>query len=142
MTLSLHIVLEKPPVGVDFGLQKGSGSQYQTIQTQRSTGADMYFELEVEVKGDRKIDPNPRFAGPFAQGKEPDKFFYIDVGALAGQVGGWSRRIKIPFRGITWDLLDQATTRSKRALKTSIPGTAKDGGPNCATVKPFKGWDI
>jgi len=27
-------------------------------------------------------------------------------------------------------------------METSIPGTGKDGGPNCATVKPFNGWKI
>jgi hypothetical protein len=23
-----------------------------------------------------------------------------------------------------------------------VPGTGKDGGPNCATVKPFAGWRL
>lgn len=33
--LTLRIVLEKPLAGVDFGLQKGRGSEYETIQKQR-----------------------------------------------------------------------------------------------------------
>ena len=36
--LTLRIVLENPPTGVDFGLQKGRGSDYETIQSQRSKG--------------------------------------------------------------------------------------------------------
>jgi len=32
----LRIVLEKPPAEVDFGVQKGRSSDYETIQTQRS----------------------------------------------------------------------------------------------------------
>ena len=35
--LTLKIVLENPPSGVDFGLQKGSGNKYETIQIQRSS---------------------------------------------------------------------------------------------------------
>nr|WP_206108274.1 DUF5990 family protein [Paludisphaera soli] len=36
--LRLRIVLESPPAGVDFGLQLGKGSDYETIETQRSQG--------------------------------------------------------------------------------------------------------
>jgi hypothetical protein len=30
--LTLRIIIEQPPPGVDFGLQKGSGSVYETVQ--------------------------------------------------------------------------------------------------------------
>jgi len=30
--LTLKIVLENPPSGVDFGLQKGSGNKYETFK--------------------------------------------------------------------------------------------------------------
>ena len=33
--LTLRIVIEQPPAGVDFGLQKGRGNAYETVQTQR-----------------------------------------------------------------------------------------------------------
>jgi hypothetical protein len=52
--LTLRIVLEKPPVGVDFGLQKGRGSDYETIQKQRSRGNDLSFEFTVGVKAGPK----------------------------------------------------------------------------------------
>jgi hypothetical protein len=140
--LRLQIVLEKPPVGVDFGLQKGSGAQYQTIQTQRSDGQDLRFDLSVQIKGDPQKDEQPVFIGPFAQGTSPGKFIYIDVGQYAGQAGGWSGRMKIPFTGITWDLATRVMTDSNAYLEARIPGSSKDGSPAFATVKNFKGWEL
>jgi hypothetical protein len=39
--------------------------------------------------------------------------------------------------GITWALVKAAAGTT---LHTRVPGTHKDGGPNCATIKPFAGW--
>jgi hypothetical protein len=142
MNLSLHIILQKPTVGVDFGLQKGAGTQYETVQIQRSGSQDLRFELTVEIQGDRQKDDQPRFRSPFVQGKPGSRFIYIDIGEFAGQVGGWSRRLKIPLTGITWDVIDEFTPDGARVLETSVPGALKDGSPNCATVKPFGGWTI
>ncbi len=142
MELTLHIVLIKPPTGVDFGLQKGGGNTYETIQTQTSDGGDMHFTLSIQIKGDRPKGEEPKFAGPFVQGQVPDKFLYIDIGQYAGQADGYSRRLKIPLRGINWDMIDKATGLTGNGLETRVPGTAKDGGPNCATVKPFEGWVV
>ena len=47
--LTFRIVLEDPPAGVDFGLQIGRGAEYETIQTQRSKGKDLWFEFSVGV---------------------------------------------------------------------------------------------
>ena len=48
--LRLRIILEKPPADVDFGLQKGRGSAYETVQTQRSKSSDLHFEFNVGIK--------------------------------------------------------------------------------------------
>ena len=73
---TLRITLEKPTAGVDFGLQKGHGSNYETVQTQRSEGKDLSFECSVRVA--RAKDGLPNFLGPFAQGPVGQKFIYID----------------------------------------------------------------
>jgi len=39
--LSIRIILESPPTDVDFGIQKGSGNQYETILKQRSGKHDL-----------------------------------------------------------------------------------------------------
>ncbi|MGH9627202.1 MAG: DUF5990 family protein, partial [Bryobacteraceae bacterium] len=81
--LNLRIILEKPSAGVDFGLQKGRGSVYETIQTQRSNGEDLRFEFTARIKADRN-DAMPVFLGPFVQGPPGQRFVYIDIGACAG----------------------------------------------------------
>ena len=140
--LGLRIILEKPTAGVDFGLQNGRGSNYETIQTQRSNGKDLSFEFTVRVKaGDKNSAPN--FLGPVVQGPTGERFVYIDIGTYAGQTQTvWSRRLKIPLRGITRDMIDGASGKTGVLLETRVPGTGKDGSPSCATVKPFPGWKV
>lgn len=136
-SLTLRIVLEKPPKGVDFGLQKGRGSTYETIQKQRSKGQDLVFAFTVGVTAGSKT-ASPALSGPFAQGPPAQRFVYLDIGTYAGQKdSGWSRRLKIPLTGIT-----MAMIRSQAILEARIPGTGKDGGPSCATVHPTGGWKL
>ncbi|MEP7373022.1 MAG: DUF5990 family protein [Chitinophagaceae bacterium] len=139
--LAFRIVLEKPPAGIDFGLQKGSGSKYETIQKQRSENKDLNFEFIVRIKNNTSAQPI--FLGPFAQGSSADRFIYIDIGSCAGQFNTvWSRRLKVPLSGITQDMINEMMTDTNLLLETKVPGTGKDGGPNCATVKPFSGWQL
>jgi Family of unknown function (DUF5990) len=99
--LRLGIVLEAPPSGVDFGVQDGKGSDYTTIQKQRSKGADLTFKFTVKVK-DNRDDGLPNFLGPLTHGPAMGRFIYIDIGKLAGQSDScWERRIKVPLSGIT-----------------------------------------
>jgi hypothetical protein len=137
--VTLQIILNKPPSGVLFGLQKGSGSNSETIQKQMSGSGDLTFAFDVSVKGDKSKDNIPKLTGPFVQGPATSRFVYIGIGTYAGQLNTvWSRRLKVPLSGITWDLLGSLTEQT--VLQTTVPGTGKDGGPNCATVKPFAGW--
>jgi hypothetical protein len=142
MELSLHIILEKPTPGVAFGLQKGSGNKYETIQIQRCDSGDLNFYLTVTVKGDRLKDTLPRFGSSFIQGPYMGNFIYLDIGTLTGQLSPWNRRLKIPMAGITWQVIDQLQANQQQGLETFVAGTAKDGSPNCATVKPFNGWQV
>jgi hypothetical protein len=69
------------------------------------------------------------------------RFIYINIGKSAGQFGScWERRLKIPLGGITWEMIEKAST--KMLLEARLPGTGKDGGPSCATVKPTEGWAV
>ena len=139
----LQIILIKPPAEVDFGLQEGSGNSYETVQKQRSGSQDLSFKFPVRVKGEKQKDPLPKFSGPFVQGPSGSKFVYIDIGTYAGQTKTpWSRRLKIPLTGIGWDLVDKLSSEPNLILEARVPGTGKDGGPNCAMVKPFDGWRL
>ena len=138
----LRIVLEKPPAGVDFGLQSGRGNDYATIQTQRSGSRDLQFSFTVRARGERS-DAAPNFLGPFSQGPPGERFVYIDIGTYAGQADScWSRRLKIPLRGITWEMIEKISINPDSVLEARVPGTGRDGGPSCAAVKPFAGWNV
>ena len=137
--ITLQIILIKPTPKCVFGLQKGSGNNYETVQKQIPTSNDLTFTFTIKVKGDKLKDKLPKLSGSFVQGSGDNKFVYIDIGTYAGQSDTiWSRRLKIPLTGITWSDIDSLQGNSM--LQTTVPGTGKDGGPNCATVKPFAGW--
>jgi Family of unknown function (DUF5990) len=133
--LTLRIVVEAPPSGVDFALQKGQGSAYEPVQKQRSKGNDLTFEFQPAIRSGVRSDGRS-LAGPFVQGPPRQRFVYLDIGTYAGQSDTpWSRRLKIPLEGLT-----AAMTAKGGVFEVRVPGTARDGGPNCATVKDFKGW--
>ena len=138
--VTLRIVLEAPPPGVDFGLQEGHGNDYQTVQTQRSKTSDLVFTFTVRAK--QNTSGEPTFLGPFTQGPAQGRFVYVDIGTYAGQKDTpWSRRLKIPLSGIAWEMVEQASD-SSRVLETRVRGTGRDGGPTCGTIKPFNGWTL
>ena len=140
--VTLRIVLEQPPPGVDFGVQKGKGSVYETIQTQRSASGDLSFQFTVTARA-ANVSASPDFSGPVVQGPRGGRFVYIDIGTYAGQRDTpWSRRLKVPLTGITANLIRQASTGTKGVLEARVPGTGKDGGPNCASVRNFSGWTL
>ena len=98
--LTLRIIIEQPPPGVDFGLQKGSGSVYETVQKQRWQGKDLVFEFQPSIR-DGVSDSMAALGGPFVQGPPRQRFVYIDIGTYAGQTDScWSRRLKVPLDGI------------------------------------------
>ena len=137
---TLRIILEAPPAGVDFGLQEGHGNDYQTVQTQRSKTGDLTFTFTARAK--QNASGEPVFLGPFTQGPADGRFVYLDIGTYAGQKDTeWSRRLKIPLRGISWKMVEQASQQS-RLLEARVQGTGRDGGPTCGTIKPFNGWKL
>ena len=140
--LPIRLVLVDAPPGVDFGIQHGSGANYETHFVQQRKHGDVTFDFSLTVTDNRK-DGLPNFKGPFAQGPVAGRFIYVDVGTYAGQKGTqWSRRMKVPLQGITWALIRQATKTQGYKLVARIHGKGKDGGPNCATVQLLGDWEV
>lgn len=138
--INFRIILQKPPREVDYGLQMGHANKYEVVQRQRATGDDLTFEFTINTKPgkDSAID----FSGLFVQGLVGGRFVYINIGQSAGQINTqWNRRLKIPLIGITQSQIDEIL-KTPSVFETTVPGTGKDGGPNCATVKPFAGWSV
>ena len=135
LDLTLRIIIENPPPGVDYALQKGSGSAYETVQTQCSNGSNLIFEFTPSIR-DGASDPMASLGGPYVQGPPRQRFVYLDIGTCAGQRDSpWSRRLKVPLAGITATMI-----AAGGIVETRVPGTGRDGGPTCATVKDFTGW--
>ena len=142
LELKLRIVLEQPPPGVDFGLQLGHGTDYETIQKQQFKGKDVAFDCKVTVK-DNRADGLPNFLGPLTQGPATGRFIYVDVGQYAGQTDtGCARRMKISLTTIGWKTIKQAAKDPRTIVEARLPGTGKDGGPSCGTVQPVQGWKL
>ena len=137
--LPLRIVVVAPPVGVMFALQRGKSELLtQTI----ATGDDLQFDFVVRAGGREEEWPN--FLGPFVQGPRGGRFIYVNSGTCAGQTDScWTRRAKIPLKGVGWNLIDRALARPGSLLEARIAGKGRDGGPACATV-PLLGerWRI
>ena len=140
LELSFRILLEGPPPGVDVGLQEGHGNDYRTVQTQRSKTSNLTFTFTARAK--QNSAGEPVFLGSFTQGPAHGRFVYLDIGTYAGQKNTpWSRRLKIPLRGISWAMVQKAAG-SSQLLESVVQGTGKDGGPTCGTIKPFNGWKL
>jgi hypothetical protein len=139
MGLTLRIILIKPTPGVDIGIQKGSGSHYETVQKQRAQFEDLYFEAVIDIKQGKSGELG--FYGPYIQGPPTGRFLYLDIGTYAGQKDShWARRLKIPLTGIPENVIKESFSGNAVMLEAIIPGISRDGGPNCGTVKPFPGW--
>jgi len=139
-SILLRIILLKPPVGAAYALQKGSGAKFSTEQWQSPAGDDIVFTCPVSIKS--LTTPTPDFKGPYVQGPATERFVYIGIGTLAGDVNSsWQRRLKVPLRGITWSLIDTKESIPV-VIETRIEGKDKHGGPTCATPKPFDGWQL
>ena len=140
-TIAARIIVVAPPRGVVFSLQRGKAAKAEAVSALTSNGGDLVFELSFEVtSGD---GGSLSFSGPFVQGPAGGKFVYINSGTLAGQFGAiWTRRAKIGLESIKRPLLDEAT-RDGAVLEVRFAGTAKDGGPSCATVPLLDGgWRV
>ena len=111
-------------------------------RSQRKLKARIKRKIDAAKQAKASKPAAPDFRGPVVQGPVGQRFVYIDIGTYAGQTDTpWSRRLKIPLIGVTWDVIDRASA-TQMVLETRVPGTARDGGPTCATVKPFGGWKL
>ena len=135
----LQIRVSRPPLGVRWCLQKGASELTQAVV---GSGADLTFDFEVRAQP--AADGGVRFLGPYTQGPPKGRFVYLCSGTLAGQFGScWTRRAKIPLSGIAWPMVVEACATANAKLVAEFEGTARDGGPACATVKLTQaGWHI
>jgi hypothetical protein len=135
--ISLRIILENPVNGTVYGLQKGKGSNFETVQAQLGNGKDLFFDFVVQLKQTNGSDCS--LSGQFVQGPPANRFVYIGLGSYAGQAGApLSGRLKVPLPEAA--LLNNQGNVGGCCWYCTVPGRTKDGKPMFATVKPFGGW--
>jgi hypothetical protein len=131
--LQVILVVVAPPPGVLFAVQKGRD---ELLQPYASTGESISFAITMNL-GPVLAGGSFNFRGAFAQGTPTDRFVYVNSGTHAGQSEScWTRRAKIKLAGIPRQLVEVAVDEPNRAIEARILGTARDGGPVCATVQP------
>lgn len=131
--VTMRFVIEAPVAGVMHSLQAKNGHPVQWRVSE--DGADLAFDFTIRVA------PGPRFLGEQVRSEgKVRRFVYVAVGKQAGDAASpWSRRMKIDIHDIPAALLESAL--SGKTLVATIPGTAEDGTPSCATVRP-RSWSI
>jgi hypothetical protein len=129
VSILLRIVIATPVPGVLHSLQSRDGHPLDPKRS--SAGEPISFDVPI------RVGPGPKFFGDQVRREGPSRrFSYIRVGQSAGDPGSpWSRRMKIDIHDLGQDLLDRASSTG-RAIQITVNGTAKDGSPACATVKP------
>jgi hypothetical protein len=127
--VAARILVEQPVPSVVHSLQAKDG---HPLDPKASTaGEPLSFDFPL------RVGPGPKFFGDQVRSEGPERrFVYIRVGQSAGQFGSpWSRRMKIDIHDTDQALLDRAIA-GEGILEFAVNGTAKDGTPACATVRP------
>ena len=127
-----RIVIEQPVPGVMHSLQEDDAP---LDPKQSKAGEPLVFEFPLRVA------PGPKFFGKQVRREGPvRRFVYIRIGTSAGQhFSPWTRRMKIDIHDIDPKLLDRALAGG--VLEGTVNGTAKDGSPACATIRPVT-WRV
>ena len=131
--IPMRIVIENPVPGVAHSLQAKDGGPLHPKTS--AAGEPIAFDFAI------RIAPGPKFFGDQVRREGPARrFVYVRIGQLAGDPASpWNRRMKIDIHDIPAPLLDKA--RAGGTIVGTIEGTAKDGSPACATIRPVR-WRV
>ena len=125
--LPLRVVVEHPPHGVAFRVQRGKS---ELLEASHATKDALTFDFTVRVS----TDPL-NFLGEYAQGPKDARFVYVNSGKRAGQSGTeWDRRAKLSLMSIDASTVKRILGDKTKVLEARIHGVGKDGGPVCASV--------
>ncbi|MEO7277313.1 MAG: DUF5990 family protein [Sphingomicrobium sp.] len=128
--IKARVVIDNPVPGVLHSLQSGDD---RVLSPQRSSaGEPLFFDFPL------RVGPGPKFFGDQVRREGPQRrFVYIRIGQSAGDHGSpWTRRMKIDIHETEQKLIDEAVG-SGRVIEYRISGTAVDGSPACATIRPI-----
>lgn len=130
--IRVRVIIERPVPGVLHSLQEDDAP----LDPKRSKdGEPLTFEFALQ------LEPGPKFFGKQVRREGPvRRFVYVRIGTAAGDLASpWTRRMKIDIHDVDPVLL--AAAEKGALLQATINGTASDGSPACATIRPVT-WKI
>lgn len=134
--IRICVTVLEPPAGVSMQVQKGRD---ELLPPAVSAAESISFEFPITVD---LSSGSPNFLGKFAQGPKDARFIYVNSGTYAGQADSiWGRRAKISLMNVTAEQINEVLATAGAVLATSFPGTGRDGGPTCASVKGIE-WQV
>lgn len=131
--IRMRLTIEGPVANVRHSLQD---KQSQPVDARTAVaGENLSFDFPI------RFAAGPKFYGEQVRSEGPERrFVYIAVGQQAGAHDpAWSRRMKIDIHDIPRSLLDAAAAGG--VLEGRFAGTAPDGTPACATIRPIA-WRV
>lgn len=135
--VTLRITIIDPPAGARWAVQLGRDELLLPVS---STARHVVFDVPVV------FGPNARgvsqLRGAAVQGPPAGRFAYVNSGRRAGDAwSSWDRRAKVSLSAI--DAAALLTVDGPVVLEVAIQGTARDGGPACASVPLLQaGWTL
>ncbi len=137
--LRLRLGVVQPPANVRWAVQLGRSDLLPPV----TSGTDrLEFEIPLELVSTESGEARVR--GLAVQGPRGARFLYLVCGTRAGDVmSPWDRRAKVSLETLPFDAILTHPSGSWVVLEGEIGGTARDGGPACASVPLLgKSWTL
>ena len=138
-SLRLRLSILGPPANVSWAVQLGRSDLWVPVKRSKDRiEFEVLLELVSTAGGEAKV------RGPAVQGPRGGRFLYLASGTRAADVmSPWNRRAKISLETLPLDAIRNRPAGAAVVLAGEISGTAKDGGPACASVPLLgKGWAL
>ena len=137
--LAIRLVLERPPRHILWAVQSGkTGHLPPTAVDDESVTFDVVIRAISTPAG--ALD----FRGDCVQGPRTARFVYLCAGARVGDPSlCWDRRAKVSLMTVSTDHVAALAATPELRLEGRLSGTARDGGPACASVPLLgAGWTL
>lgn len=137
--LRLRLRVVGPPANVSWAVQLGRTDLLAPVK-HRTDQLEFDIPLELVDAAGGEV----RVRGQAVQGPRGGRFLYLASGTRAGDVmSPWDRRAKISLETLPLDTIRKRPVGTVVVLEGVIAGTAKDGGPACASVPLLgNGWAV
>jgi hypothetical protein len=138
-SLCLRLSVVGPPPNVSWAVQLGRSDLLVPVRRSKDR---LEFEILLELVS--MASGAAMVRGAAVQGPRGGRFLYLASGARAGDVmSPWDRRAKISLETLPLGTISKCPAGAAVVLAGEISGTAKDGGPACASVPLLgKAWSL